>query len=162
MCAAFQATIARYAGEVAVRTAGDASTLTFGDWGRQVRTLAGGFAALGVGHGSKVALMLANRPEFYPIDTAVVHLGAAPFSMYNTSSPEQLNHLLGDSGAEVVVCESQFLPVIAKGRTGTAVRHIVCIDGGDAETLSLEDLAARVDADFDFESAGARCNPMMC
>ncbi|GAB4587826.1 AMP-dependent synthetase/ligase [Nocardia sp. IFM 10818] len=159
MCAAFQATIARYAGEVAVRTAGDASTLTFGDWGRQVRTLAGGFAALGVGRDSKVALMLANRPEFYPIDTAVVHLGAVPFSMYNTSSPEQLQHLLGDSGAEVVVCESQFLPVITKGRKGTAVKHVVCIDGGDAETMSLDDLTARADPDFDFESAWRAVQP---
>ena len=97
MCSAFQETVTRNPGAVAVRTAGDTITLTFGAWGARVRELAGGFAALGVGRGAKVALMMANRPEFYPIDTAVVHLGAVPFSMYNTSSPEQVHHLLADS-----------------------------------------------------------------
>ena len=34
--------------------------------------------------------MLLNRPEFHLVDTAVLHLGAVPFSVYNTSTPEQV------------------------------------------------------------------------
>ncbi|WP_040803984.1 AMP-dependent synthetase/ligase [Nocardia concava] len=157
MCAAFQATVARNPGAIAVRTAGDGVTLTFGEWNARARALAGGFAALGIGRESKVALMMTNRPEFYPVDTAVVHLGGVPFSMYNTSSPEQINHLLSDSGATVVVCESQFLPAIEKGREGTAVRSIVCLDGGG--DMDLDGLAALADPDFDFESAWRAVEP---
>jgi long-subunit acyl-CoA synthetase (AMP-forming) len=44
--------------------------------------------------------MLTNRPEFHLADAAAMHLGAIPFSMYNTSSPEQVDFLLRDSGAK--------------------------------------------------------------
>ncbi|MRH89438.1 AMP-binding protein [Nocardia sp. SYP-A9097] len=159
MCSAFQATVERDPGAVAVRTAGDTRTLTFAEWARQARELAAGFAALGVGRGSKVALMLANRPEFYPVDTAVVHLGAAPFSMYNTSSPEQIKHLLSDSGAEVVVCETQFLAAVEKGRKGTGVKHVVCIDGSGDGTLSPAEVIAAADPEFDFESSWRAVRP---
>ncbi|MFE3195109.1 AMP-dependent synthetase/ligase [Nocardia sp. NPDC059240] len=157
MCEAFQATIARNPEAIAVRTAGDGVTMTFGQWGARARELAGGFAALGVGRGSKVALMMTNRPEFYPVDTAVVHLGGVPFSMYNTSSPEQIHHLLSDSGATVVVCETQFLPVIEQGRQGTDVRFIVCLDGEGG--MSLDELAAAADPGFDFESSWRAVRP---
>ncbi|BEK86391.1 AMP-dependent synthetase/ligase [Nocardia seriolae] len=157
MCTAFQATIARSPEAVAVRTAGDGVTMTFREWGVRARELAAGFAALGVGRGSKVALMMTNRPEFYPVDTAVVHLGGVPFSMYNTSSPEQIHHLLSDSGATVVVCEAQFLPAIEKARAGTGVRFIVCIDGEGG--MSLAELAAAADPDFDFESCWRAVEP---
>ncbi|MEV6769868.1 long-chain fatty acid--CoA ligase [Nocardia sp. NPDC051030] len=159
MCAAFQATIARTPGVVGVRTAGDRRAMTFGEWGEWAREIAGGLAGLGVRAGDRVALMMTNRPEFYPVDTAVVHLGAAPFSMYNTSSPEQINHLLTDSGAEVVVCEEQFLTSIDKGRTGTRVKHVVCIDAEIEGTLSLDQVAAAVDPDFDFESTWRAVQP---
>ncbi len=42
--------------------------------------------------------MLTNRPEFHLVDTAAMHLGAVPFSIYNTSSPEQIAYLLADAG----------------------------------------------------------------
>jgi long-chain acyl-CoA synthetase len=42
-----------------------------------------------VGRGDKVALLLTNRPEFNLVDAAAQHLGAVPFSVYNTSSAEK-------------------------------------------------------------------------
>ena len=37
--------------------------------------------------------MLANRPEFHLADLAVVTLGATPFSIYQTYSPEQIEYV---------------------------------------------------------------------
>src|SRR4051794_1708798 len=54
-------------------------------------------ATLGIGHGSTVAFMAANRPEFNIADAAVMHLGATCFSVYNTAAPEQVAHVLGDA-----------------------------------------------------------------
>jgi acyl-coenzyme A synthetase/AMP-(fatty) acid ligase len=34
--------------------------------------------------------MMVNRPEFALCDTAALHLGAIPFSVYNTFAPEQI------------------------------------------------------------------------
>jgi long-subunit acyl-CoA synthetase (AMP-forming) len=41
---------------------------------------------------------------------AAVLLGATPFSLYNSSSSEQLAHLLGDAGCAVIVTERDLLP----------------------------------------------------
>ena len=45
--------------------------------------------------------MLVNRPEFHFADSAVMHLGATPFSIYNTYTEEQIEHLLQDAGSRV-------------------------------------------------------------
>ena len=74
--------------------------------------IAAGLAALGVERGDAVGLMLLNRPEFHLVDTAVLHLGATPFSVYNTSTPEQVAQQFANAGCRVVVTERHFLPVV--------------------------------------------------
>ncbi|MFI6172686.1 AMP-dependent synthetase/ligase [Nocardia sp. NPDC051052] len=159
LCAAFQATIARDPNKVAVRTLGGRSTLTYREWGEQVRSLAAGFAALGVGHGDRVALLMTNRPEFYPIDVALQHLGATPFSVYNTSSPEQLNYLLTDSAATVVVCETQYAATVFASTDGARVEHVVCVDGTPDGTITLDEVKARGVQGFDFDAAWRAVQP---
>ena len=53
--------------------------------------------------------MLTNRPEFNVVDTGAFHLGATPFSVYNTSSPEQIEYLFSNADNTVMICEAQFL-----------------------------------------------------
>ena len=60
--------------------------------------------------------MLTNRIEFYPCDTAALHLGATPFSIYNTSTAEQIEYLFGNAGNAVVITERQFLEQIERAR----------------------------------------------
>ena len=42
--------------------------------------------------------MLANRPEFHICDLAVLMTGATPFSVYQTSPPNQIRYIVADSG----------------------------------------------------------------
>ncbi|HSO99062.1 MAG TPA: hypothetical protein VLP43_08920, partial [Solirubrobacteraceae bacterium] len=49
--------------------------------------------------------MLTNRIEFHLLDCAAMHLGATPFSIYNTSSAEQIAYLLRDAGNRVLIVE---------------------------------------------------------
>src|SRR5436190_12975833 len=88
LCEAFQSTAAERASQVALRTPGDAVSITFGEYAGRVRAIAGGLTGLGVGRGDTVGIMLVNRPEFHLVDTAALHLGATPFSVYNTSTAE--------------------------------------------------------------------------
>jgi long-subunit acyl-CoA synthetase (AMP-forming) len=100
--------------------------------------------------------MLTNRPEFHLLDTAAMHLGAVPFSIYNTSSPEQIAFLLSDAGCSVMAVESAFLDraQAAIDQAGM-VEHLVVLDGPAPEGgVTLSDLeAAEVPAGFDFEAA---------
>ena len=86
VCELFQRTAAREGDREALRTRGGELTITWREYARRVRELAAGLAALGLGRGETLALMLVNRPEFHLVDTAAVHLGAVPFSLYNSSS----------------------------------------------------------------------------
>ncbi|HEY0399001.1 MAG TPA: AMP-binding protein, partial [Acidimicrobiia bacterium] len=138
LCELFQRTAAANAGAVALRTPGGAVEITWSEYARRVRRIAAGLAALGVTRGDTVGLMMSNRPEFHLCDVAAMHLGAAPFSIYNTSSAEQIAHVLGNAGNGVMICEPAFVERVRGA--GGAVRHIVCVEDGPEGTLSLEDV----------------------
>ena len=159
LCEAFQATAARDPEAVALRTPGDKVTITWREYASRVRQLAAGLAGLGVRPGDTVGIMLTNRPEFHLFDTAALHAGAIPFSIYNTSAPEQISYLFGNAGNRVVVCEEQFVPKLLSARDGTAVEHLVCVDGKPEGTMSVEELEAAADPDFDFEGTWRAVKP---
>nr|WP_156371064.1 long-chain fatty acid--CoA ligase [Nocardia arizonensis] len=150
---AFQETVRLRPDQVALRTVGGTLEITWKQYAERVEALAAGFAALGVGHGDTVGLMLTNRPEFNLVDTAILHLGAVPFSIYNTSSPEQITHLFTNAGNKVVVTETAFLDAI-KG-ADVPVDHIILVDGQAEGTIGLADLEATPAADFDFDFEAA-------
>jgi long-subunit acyl-CoA synthetase (AMP-forming) len=158
LCEAFQITAAQRPGQVALRTLGGATEITYAGFLAQVRGLAEGLHSLGVGRGDTVALMLTNRPEFSLADTAVMHLGATAFSVYNSSSAEQAQHVFRNAGNRVVVTERQFLPRVLESRT-PEIEHIVLVDGADAGTITLQDLSQRRVPGFDFDGAWRAVQP---
>ena len=161
LCEAFQHTAANQPDAIALRALGEDTGVTWSEYAQRVRTIAAGLAGLGVGRGDTVGLMLTNRPEFHFLDTAVLHTGATPFSVYNTNPAELLGYLFGNAGNRVVVCEQQFLPVVlAAKKLGGVVEHVVCIDGsGDDDVLTLTELEAAPSADFDFEESSQAVDP---
>ncbi|MCU1639866.1 MAG: AMP-dependent synthetase [Nocardia sp.] len=153
LCEAFQQNVTRYADRVALRTPGDLVRVTWRAYGEQVRSVAAGLAGLGVRPGDTVALMLTNRPEFHVCDTAVLHAGATPFSMYNTNPPEMLAYLFGNAENRVVICEKQFVPaVLAAAALGGKVEHVICVDGEPEGTIGLAAVEAAPATDFDFDA----------
>jgi long-chain acyl-CoA synthetase len=118
-----------------------------------VAAIASGLAALGIGRGDTVGMMLVNRPEFHILDTAALHLGATPFSVYNTSTVEQLAYVCANAGNRVLITELRFLDLVLALRDRTDVlEHVIVIDGdSDPGTLTLAELEDRADPDFRFE-----------
>ncbi|MEP7019654.1 MAG: AMP-binding protein, partial [Pseudonocardiales bacterium] len=159
LCAAFQQTALRHPDEIALRTPDNSVSVTWRQYAQRVRTIAGGLAELGVRRGDTVALMLTNRPEFHLADTAALHAGATPFSIYNTLAPEQIAHLFGNAGNEVVICEEQFVAGLLAASNGSAVKHIVCVDGAPDGTISLAQLEASPAPDFDFDASWQAVQP---
>ena len=92
---AFQLTAEDMPDQPAIRTKGDELLDHLGGVraaGREDRGAAS--PALGLGRGDTVAIMLTNRPEFHSVDSAAMHLGATPFSIYNTYTPDQIEYLV--------------------------------------------------------------------
>jgi long-chain acyl-CoA synthetase len=153
---AFAATVERLGDDVALRSG--ERTLSWSELAAQVARIAGGLASLGVGKGDTVALMLANRPEFVACDLAAVALGAVPFSIYQTSPPEQIAYVVGDAGARAAIVEAAFLDVFEQAREELPeVEHLIVVDG-EGGTASLAGLEA-AEPDFDADAAATEVGP---
>ncbi|MFB8002321.1 AMP-dependent synthetase/ligase [Nocardia sp. NPDC056000] len=153
LCAAFQATAARYPDQVALRGPDGTPSYTWAEYADRVRKLATGLTALGVRAGDTVAIMLTNVPEFHLADTAVLHTGATPFSIYNTFTAEQVSHLFGNAGNRVVVTETQFVDKLRAANIDGRVEHFICVDGPVEGGYTLDEVAGLSAPDFDFDAA---------
>ena len=90
---------------------------TFDDYLDRVARAAAAYAAHGVGHGDRIVLMLRNIPEFHVLDMAAYFVGATPVSIYNSSSPDQIEYLVNHCGAVLGVVEDlEFLERFNKVR----------------------------------------------
>ena len=90
---------------------------TLQDYADQVARAAAGLAEFGVGAGERMLLMMRNRPDFHWFDAAAQFLRATPVSIYNSSSPEEIQYLAGHAEARVAIVEDGgFLDRILKVR----------------------------------------------
>jgi long-subunit acyl-CoA synthetase (AMP-forming) len=155
---AFYAVVDRLGDDLAIRDEAREKELSWTELRDTVHRIAGGLAELGVGKGDTVAIMLNNRWEFIPTDLAAVSLGAIPFSIYQTSAPEQIHYVLSDAEAKVVITEEAFIDRVDEARKELpGLEHVILVDGeGGDHTL---DELMEMDREFDpadrVESIGA-------
>jgi long-chain acyl-CoA synthetase len=160
LCHAFQLTAAERPDEIALRNPGDAVAITWREYAARVERIAAGLAALGVERGDAVGIMLLNRPEFHLLDTAILHLGAVPFSVYNTCTAEQVAHQFRNAGNRVVITEAHFLhSVLAARREVPELAHVVQIDGADDDIMSLGELEGTGASSFRFAETWQAVGP---
>ncbi|HEX5782952.1 MAG TPA: AMP-binding protein, partial [Solirubrobacteraceae bacterium] len=157
---AFRITAEDHPDRVAVRTKDDEVSLTWAELRDRVDAFARGLHELGVRRGDTVALMLGNRPEFHIADLAVMTLGATPFSIYATSSPEQISYVVGDAKAKVAVVEELFLTQFRSARAELPeLEHVVLLEGAQGDdTLGWADVAA-TESDLAIEAAWRAVEP---
>ncbi|HET6859790.1 MAG TPA: AMP-dependent synthetase/ligase [Streptomyces sp.] len=125
----------------------------------EVRTAAKGLIASGIQPGDRVALMSPTRYEWVLLDFAIWSTGAVTVPVYETSSAEQVQWILGDSGATAVVVENDaHRAAVESVRDGLpALAHIWQIDRdavGQLGTAGAEVTEETVDA----RSAAARAD----
>ncbi|MFP8904567.1 AMP-dependent synthetase/ligase [Streptomyces atacamensis] len=80
--------------------------LTAREFLAEVRAAAKGLIAAGVRSGDRIGLMSRTRYEWTLLDFAVWSAGAVTVPIYETSSPEQIQWILSDSGAVGCVVET--------------------------------------------------------
>ena len=158
---AFRITASERAEHVALRTKDDEVSITWSELRDRVDALAGGLAALGLGHGDALAIMLVNRPEFHIADIAAITLGATPFSIYQTYAPNQIQYVIEDAGAKIIVTEQAFLENVLEARKDLpGLEHVIVIDGDvPDECLALDEVEGAGDEDFDAEAALEKVGP---
>ncbi|MDQ3742280.1 MAG: AMP-dependent synthetase/ligase [Actinomycetota bacterium] len=157
---AFHKTAREHADRTAIRTKGDQFTITWGELRERVDKLAAGLSKLGLKKGDTLALMFPNQFEFHLADLAGMTIGATPFSLYVTASPEQIKYVVGDAGAKVAVIDQQFAERFLKIKDDLPdLEHIVVVGDAPEGTLALADVENDPDPEFDAEAAAKAVAP---
>ncbi|MEV8305955.1 AMP-dependent synthetase/ligase [Streptomyces flavidovirens] len=119
------------------KVAGAWTDVTATEFLAEVRAAAKGLIAAGVQPGDRVALMSRTRYEWVQMDFAIWSAGAVTVPVYETSSAEQTQWILGDSGAVAVIVESHaHAAAVESVRDGLpALKHVWQLDQGAVEQL---------------------------
>ncbi len=134
--------------------------VTAAEFRAEVAALAKGFIAAGIGAGDRVALLSRTRYEWTVADYAIWSAGAVTVPVYETSSAEQVEWILNDSGARALIAETP--AHLEASREVLArlpgVQQTWLIEGPDAEGKAgqLDGLAAAGARVTDQELAGRR------
>ena len=131
---------------------------SFRDFRQRIGKLASTLSALGVHHGTTVAVMDWDSHRYLESYFAIPMMGATLFTVNVRLSPQQIAYTLNDSDAEVVLVHADFVPVLEQVRDQLkGVRQVVVLADGQpvpAMTFPLageyEALVATASPDFEF------------
>ena len=93
--------------------------VTAREFEEEVRTVAKGLIASGIAVGDRVAIMAKTRYEWTILDFAIWFSGAISVPIYETSSAEQIQWILEDSGAVALIVETPALAETARPVLGS-------------------------------------------
>jgi long-chain acyl-CoA synthetase len=95
----------------------------------------------GVGPDDKVALLLPNTPHFPLAYYGTLALGGVAVPVHALLKAEEIEYVLTDSGAKVLVCAAPLLGEGAKGAELAGIPVLAVMDGGDATIERIDQLA---------------------
>src|SRR6266699_2440823 len=125
---------------------------------QRIGRLASGLAGLGVKPGDTVAVMDWDSHRYLESYFAIPMMGAVLEMINIRLSPGQILYTLNHAGADVILCHTDFLPILVSisNRLETAKTFILLSDEGEHPQSSIafaaayEDLLASRAEDFDF------------
>jgi len=89
-------------------------SVTAKEFEAEVRATAKGLVAAGINIGDRVAIMSRTRYEWTILDFAIWYAGGCVVPIYDTSSAEQIDWILNDSGAVAIIVETPALRDLVK------------------------------------------------
>lgn len=114
-------------------------TTTWAELRRLVSALAGALADRGVGRGDRVAVLMANRPEFLETVLAANALGAVAVPVNFRLSPDEVRFILRDSGSVALAADADLAALAVEVRdalSGPAVLMVSGVEGGEFDALA--------------------------
>ena len=82
------------------------ATMNTTEFVAEAMEVAAGIVALNLEPGSRISLFSATRWEFTVIDYAIWASGCAAVTIYETSSADQVEWIVGNSGTRMIICET--------------------------------------------------------
>ncbi len=117
------------------RVDGEFVSVTALELSLQVQAVARGLMAKGVGPGDRVALLSATSFEWTLLDYAIMAAGGVTVPIYETSSAEQIEWIMRDSEAVLLVASTQPLATRWMPPAGASCTEILTIESGAIQDL---------------------------
>jgi len=129
---------------------GNTRRYTFGDIKRLSNRFANVLTHLGVGNGDRVGILLPQAPETAVAHIAAYKMGAIALPLFTLFGPDALGYRLADSGARVVVTNTENLPKVMALRAELPELKAVVVTGGQAPdgVHAFDTLVAAASDDF--------------
>jgi len=99
--------------------------VTYRQLNAQSDRMAAALAGMGVGKGDRVAILMANCPQFLIAYFGILKAGGIVVACNPLYAPRELEHQLNDCGAKVVLVMSSFYPVIKQIRAQTSLERVI-------------------------------------
>jgi long-chain acyl-CoA synthetase len=112
--------------------------VTAKEYEEEIKAVAKGLIAAGVGIGDRVAIMSKTRYEWTVLDFAIWYAGAVPVPIYETSSAEQVEWILSDSAAVAIIVETPALAELVQPVMPSKCKNIWNITYNALATLTHE------------------------
>ena len=106
------------------------SSTSWSDYYAHARATGLALADLGLQRGDAIAILSENRPEWLYADMGAQCMGFLCAGIYPTSSPEQVQYIVNDAGAQVLFVENQeqYDKVTAIRQDCPSLRRVVITD----------------------------------
>lgn len=116
--------------------------LTYHQLDDQVEAVAAGLAGLGLAKGDRVALLLANGPEFLIVLLAILRIGAIAVPINVREQTPGLKHILNDCGAMVLFHDAAIAEKLPSTDDLPGLQHRFSMGGQAIGSQAYEALAA--------------------
>ena len=120
---------------------------TWSQFAYRTDCLARGLAHLGVRRGDRVAVLMLNCHRYFELYYACARMGAVIVPLNTRLAPPEIDFILGDSEARVLVVDKTFAPLTSKCESFSSVQQMVYSDlqteEAPAEMLHYEHLVQR-------------------
>ncbi|MCV7177334.1 long-chain-fatty-acid--CoA ligase [Mycolicibacterium sphagni] len=128
---------------------------TWAQWDDRIRRLAGALTERGIGRGDVVAFLDKNHPACVELQLATASIGAATAVINFRLAGDEMDYVLNDSGAKMLIVGTELIGVVDKIRDRlTNVEHVVEVtpdgadgDGYEALLASAAPLGRRAEVD---------------
>lgn len=121
--------------------------ITYAALEERVRRTADGLTSLGVVSGARVAILLANCPEYVVLTFALARLNAIMVPMNIREATPELAYIINDSQAGLIIAHAHLQAVLPDGAAIPAVRSVVRLEADGSSILDdLSQSTARGEA----------------
>lgn len=132
-------TVSRHPEETAVKHRRGGTEMTYEEFWVEAGRFAASLREDGVNPGDRVAVYLPNLSEFVTAFVGILRNGSVVVPLNPQYKAREIEHILADSGAEVVVTLPELVAEVRKVESETDVREVVTVGGKEEEATEYDD-----------------------